>query len=1381
MKKSLHILTAFLLMLAVPALSNAQTARLYTSEEGLPSSQINDIYQDSKGFVWISTENGLALFDGMEMHSIQSRSESDSALASNLVLTTFEDRDGTFWVGTSKGLQIYDIESGTFRTVDLEDIEVPGSTQHISSIIEVGKSDGSFEIWVGTSQHGLYIIDGKTHKPDTARQNAINELLPSLFVNRLFTDSKGRMWIACETGGLCVISLRDRVSLLEGMWTDETRELCSTILVTDFAEDSESGDIIISSSNCGLLVAANSGLRRPSDNAARRCSAMSLLRDRMFSRAGDRTFLVGLEDGGYKLYDLDSDSLRDVYAGNILFDTSGWKIHSLMEDNQGNVWMGAFLKGVMVVPKSMYGFDYLNLNVLKEPDSKSFGCVTSIFKDEKDHSLWVGTDGSGIVRITAAGVRTIYNSGNSGLGSDAVMALEKDGNGILWIATYQGGLYKYSGGTIRAFRDNAGIGTAKTVDLAWDSTRNLMFVGTHGAGLAIIDPVSDRVIKNIAEDLNKWVSALYSDRSGMLWVGTFNGPFCYNHATGKMVRYDVGDRNMNSRVYSFCEGRDGKMWIGTGEGLLSYDKANAGTVSYSETDGLSSNVVCGILESEDGNIWISTFRGLNRLTPSTGRFTRYFAYDGLQENEFHYRAAFRCADGQMIFGGINGLSLFYPQMIDQKSHDVPPVYFTALNVNNREVEYGSAQDKGILDKHILEATSITLPHSRNSFSVEYAVLEYTNPQKMVYSHKLEKFDRLWQSGSPYLRSVTYTNLPAGRYTLKVRASFENDDSNFSERSITIKIRRPWYRSIWAYIQYILAFYGVVMLFRRSALKEKAHEQERRESEVKEMKLEMFSGISQEIRTPMTLVMSPLKEFREAETDPRRKDLYNLMYRNCHRVLRLVNQMVDIRKLDSGELQFHFRETDIVFFIKDIVHSFETLAQSRNISLQMHSDEEVVMMWIDQGHFDKVIFNLLSNAFKYTPEGGQIEVNISGPSLNNGEFQSRIESFLRIDVFNSGEGAADAEENYEKFFRNDGLDSGSPSGPGLYLAKRLTELQHGTLKAEGSEEGMTFSILLPCGRAHLTNEEMSPTELHKDLYTRYSADSIASAESAAQSEPQKDSKTKKDIVIVDADSEMRSYLRMELSKTYNVKSCANGKSAWGIISTTIPDAVITDLAIEGMDGTELCSRIKRNPGTNHIPVIIMSTSTDEASEQKSSESGADTFLTKPLSIELLKSSLSNAIATRDTLRGKFTADIQYNYDEMKMTVRGSGQVMDTVIAVIRKNLDNPDFSVETLSKEVGMSRVHLNRKLKESMNISPSDLIRSMRLKQAAWLLIHNEANVSEVSYRIGFSSPSYFSNAFHKYFGMSPKEFLAKYRDCEDEETLNRIFGNTAEPHSDEA
>ncbi len=1361
MRNPLRLL-ALSLILTVHTAAYGQMARLYTSENGLPSSQVNNIYQDSRGFIWISTENGLARFDGMEMHCLQSDRDSGGSLASNLVLTTLEDRSGVFWTGTSKGLQTYDYESWGFTSVDLGDSAVPLSNQHVSSIVEISTAEEGFELWVGTSQHGIYILDGKTHKPDAERQSIVNSLLPSLFISRIFPDSAGRIWIASETGGLAVVELKTLRDLSGEMCQGETGHIAGELLVTGFAEDPRSGDVIVSTSNSGLLIydSASGRLRRSSDRKARECSAMSLLPDRMFGRAGERTFLVGTEGEGFKLYDIGSDSLREAGSGIIPFDTSGWKIHCLMEDNQGNVWMGAFLTGVMVVPKSMYGFDYLPVE----------GCVTSILKD--GGSLWVGTDGKGLVRIDPDGRRTVYNSGNSGLGNNTVMALATDGGGDLWIATYQGGLYRYSGGAIKPFADNRSIGSPKTVALAYDKSKDLLFVGTYGAGMSIISPASGKVTLRISDDPSKWVSALYLDRSGMLWVGTFNGPLCYSHTTGRMIRYDVGDISRNARVYSFCEGRDSKMWIGTGEGLLCYDMASGKGVRYSEDDGLSSNVVCGILESEDGNIWLSTFRGLSRLTPSSGKFNRYYSYDGLQENEFHYGAAFRCSDGQLIFGGINGINPFYPPVIDQKHHDIPPIYFTSLKVLDKPVFYSTDEGKGILDRHITEATSVTLPYADNSFSIEYAVLEYSNPQKMIYAHRLERFDRDWRYSTPTQRSASYTNLPAGRYTLRVKAYFENREDAFSERSISIRVLPPWYRSRWACLLYFLLLCGAGALAAMAVRKEKRHEQERREADIKGMKLEMFTSISHEIRTPMTLVMSPLKELREAETDPRKKDLYNLMYRNCHRVLRLVNQLMDIRKLDNGKMEFHFRETDIVFFIQDIMQSFRNLAQKRGISLQLHSAEPEEKMWIDQGNFDKVIFNLLSNAFKFTPDGGRVEIGISAPTPNDGTLAGSIGKYLQIDIFNSGGEVSNPDRVFEQFFTDDKLNSYNGYGLGLYLAKTLVERHHGAIAVRNVEDGVTFTVRIPCGRGHLSEEEMSPTELHKNLYTRYSMEQEAAGDSAGEI---RDSKSKKTIVIADGDSEIRSYLRMELSRTYNVKSCSGGKAAWGIISTTVPDAVIAELSMEGMNGVELCTRIKRNPGTNHIPVIIISSHTDEASEQMCSECGADRFLAKPLSMDLLKSALANSIATRDTLRSKFAGGIQYNYDEMKMNVRGGSQLLDNAIEVIKRNLDNPDFSVETLSREVGMSRVHLNRRLKEAMNISPSNLIRSMRLKQAAWLLIHNEANVSEVSYRIGFSSPSYFSSSFHDYFGMSPKEFLSRYRGCEDADTLNRIFGNNYE------
>ena len=373
---------------------------------------------------------------------------------------------------------------------------------------------------------------------------------------------------------------------------------------------------------------------------------------------------------------------------------------------------------------------------------------------------------------------------------------------------------------------------------------------------------------------------------------------------------------------------------------------------------------------------------------------------------------------------------------------------------------------------------------------------------------------------------------------------------------------------------------------------------------------------------------------------------------------------------------------------------------------------------------------------------------------------------------------DEKQIFERFYQTDVRDAKMGSGVGLHLTKMLVSLHHGEIKAYNTDEGVAFKVIIPAGNAHLSAEEMTKSENYKDLYTKNSAmqeersstEDILYSSHEGTDEEAKHNKTRKTIILVDDDSEMRAYLRQELQAIYNVEVCSNGKDAWAKISTGIPDAVITDLIMEKMDGADLCEKIKKNPGTNHIPVIILTSSTDEHSQQRCIVSGADRFFTKPISLEILKSAVASAIATRETIRNKFSREVDYGFGDMKMT-NTNNELVNKVISTIRKNIENSDFSVEELSKEVGMSRVHLNRKLKETMNISPSNLIKSIRLKQAAYLLINNKVNISEVAYKVGFSTHSYFSNSFHDYFGMTPKEFIAQYMNCTDEETLKKLFG----------
>ena len=500
-----------------------------------------------------------------------------------------------------------------------------------------------------------------------------------------------------------------------------------------------------------------------------------------------------------------------------------------------------------------------------------------------------------------------------------------------------------------------------------------------------------------------------------------------------------------------------------------------------------------------------------------------------------------------------------------------------------------------------------------------------------------------------------------------------------------------------------------------------------------------------------------------------------MYRNGLRINRLVNQIMDVRKIDDGQMQMHFRKTDIVYFIKDIMQTFGNLAQDKNVSFTLESAQDALEVWIDQGNFDKVIFNLLSNAFKHTPDGERIQIRISAPEKNSGILPTEIEEVVRIGIFNSKSHIDEQylEKVFERFFQTDVLDTKVGSGVGLSLTKQLVDLHHGIVKAENKEDGVIFTVVLPLGNAHLSEEEMSITTHHKDLYVKTIEEISKSTEDLSYTPSevtQKNAKTKKTLAIVDDDAEIRSYLAMELRDFYNVHTFASAEQAWSSISTDVPDLVITDLIMEGMDGAALCSKIRHNPGTNHIPVVILTSSTDEESVQRCTDCGADRYCTKPISVELLRSVVANTISNRDMIRNKYTNPIEYDYSGIQMT-SATEHLTKRVVEVINAHIEDPEFSVEDLSHEIGISRVHMNRKLKETIGMSPSNLIKSIRLKQAAYLLIHDEVNISEVAYRVGFSTHSYFSSSFRDYFGMTPKEFVAKYVGCTDEETLKKIFG----------
>ena len=618
--------------------------------------------------------------------------------------------------------------------------------------------------------------------------------------------------------------------------------------------------------------------------------------------------------------------------------------------------------------------------------------------------------------------------------------------------------------------------------------------------------------------------------------------------------------------------------------------------------------------------------------------------------------------------------------------------------------------------------------------------------RMAFACRLRGFDTDWKTVPARHRTATYTNVPPGRYTFEVKAYFEGMPEEYSMRSIDIQVEAPWYRTGWAYAAYLLLLSAIGYALYRLWRRREQRKQEMKDAELKELRLGLFTNLTHEIRTPLTLVMGPLRTLREAEQDPAQKDTYNLMYRNCLRINRLVNQLMDLRKVDAGQMPMHFRRTDLVYFIKDIMKSFFTMAKSKDIHFTIDPAREEEFLWIDQGNFDKIIYNILSNAFKHTPDGGRIHLSISEPLPNRNILRADVKEYVEISVFNSGSKIEDSyiSRVFDRFVQIDPYDANTGSGVGLNLAKMLVELHHGTIEAENLDDGVVFRVRIPAGKDHLTAAELVETTHHKDLYDKMLETSEASHEEeefvpTETAQPEKVVKTRKNLLVVEDDEETREYLRKLLRGKYNVTVCANGKEAWPIVSTTLPDAVITDLVMPEMNGRELCAKIRQNPSTNHIPVLILTGQDSEKEQEEASDSGADKFLSKPVSVSLLLSSIAQVISARETVKGKFAPAMEYDYSGIKM---GSADeaLMRRIVESIRTHLENPDFDVAALCADVGISRVHLNRKLKENGNVPPSTLIKSFRMKQAAYLLANNQVNVSEVAYRVGYASHSFLRN-----------------------------------------
>ena len=1362
MKTSFKILFPFVIYVISSFTAYAQTGRFYTTDGGLSSSLINHFFQDSKGFMWTATEYGLNSFDGLRFANYWHVSGDSTSIKNNYVRTLFEDSRQNLLIGCIDGLMRYDRETNTFSEIPM----IRAGKQvfpHVTQMQELHNG----EIWMTTTGQGMFRLDEQRKQAvsvdELLRQSNYN------FQSCFYEDSYYNLWIGTYGNGLiCYMPATKEVRVFKYLTLNDNN-------IAAIIEDKQ-GNLFVGTQKRGLSCynrKKNTFTPVPYvGNGALSVYCMALV---------DGQLLVGTDGQGLKLYNPVKKQLEDYTINAAPIDFSEGKIHTILEDKDKNLWLGLFQKGIVLIPKQSNPFEYYgSKSTYYNPIGQ--GCVMSIFQDSNQH-LWIGADNEGIYELDAEGgcLRHYQPGSSSHSVANTIMCIYEDSEKNLWLGSYTRGIAKLNRKT-GVCDYSLPVDNEKILSITEDKQKNL-YIGTLGSGfyqynlqtgsLKHYESAKDETGDLKRNELvNDWINYIFCDSEGFIWLGHYKGVSCFNPLTGSFINY----RQVNTLIsgcvgYAIQEDYSGNIWAGTTDGLYCFNKKTEELKRFTTADGLSNNVICGLCEDSRHDIWLSTYMGISKYDVKNNRFVNYYSGDGLQGNEFTHGAFYKDKKGKIYFGSINGVTYFSPESIGSVSKETN-VWVTDFYVFNHPIHKNSLSGgEPVIDTSVQDANQFRLSYKDNTFSIVFSTLQYNNPEQISYQYKVDELGSQWLSTEPGVNRVTYNNLPPGQYTFQVRAL---NYGNYSEtRTVKILITPPWYQTWWAYCVYItlagLLVLGIVnyilsrMRHRREIMKREHAEQ------LNEAKLQFFINISHEIRTPMTLIINPLEKLLADKRDGELHKTYLMIYRNAQRILRLINQLMDVRKLDKGQMFMKFRETDMVGFIADLMQTFEYMARKKNIRFVFKHEMPQLKVWIDLNNFDKVLMNILSNAFKYTPDRGEVQVSLStGRDITR---RDALRDYFEIVITDSGIGIDrnKIERIFERFYQidNDVTKSNFGTGIGLHLSRSLVQLHHGIIFAENREDapGSRFIIRIPLGSAHLRTDELETVDADTVMFHTVDKPVLAKLEEELmmeEEEPQTGTKakTRLRILVVEDEIEIKAYLKSELSDEYKVETCNNGKEAYDLILRDTPDLVISDVMMPEMDGLALCRKIKQNTNVNHVPIILLTAKSKPEDTLEGMETGADAYMVKPFNTELLKRTIANLIANRRLLRNKFSGAQQQEDKIEKITMKSGDEIlMGKIMKVVNEHLDDPALNVEMLASEVGLSRVHVHRKLKELTNLSTRDFIKNIRLQQAATLLAQDhKLTVSEIAYATGYTNLSHFSSSFREKYGMSPKEYMNQHR-----------------------
>jgi signal transduction histidine kinase/ligand-binding sensor domain-containing protein/DNA-binding response OmpR family regulator len=1377
---------AFLIQLH--AQDNSLKFQRISIEKGLSHSVVTSIFQDKKGFMWFGTGNGLNKYDGYNFTIYKQEAGNPSSITQNNITAIYEDHSGNLWVGTSSnGLNRYNRDNDNFYNCQNSPTFFRNlCNKSINCIFE----DKENNLWIGTNR-GLFFtnrLNGSFFQLEI-KSNGL-DILNETSINSIVEDKNGILWIGTSGKGLLGFNKKNNYITFNSMQSGTVHAANITSLLYD-----KRGKLWIGTYNNGLYVST------PEKNILQNVTRYqytpgnrnSISNDHITSIFEDENNMIWIgSENGFDRYDIHSGQISQFqYDANDPNSLSNNNISTIYEDRSHILWVGTVKGGLNKYDQVKKKFIHYR-SIPNNSNSLSDNVVYSIFED---HSglLWIGTR-NGNVDIFDRKREQFYHLGKTNglkneLEGKTISSICEDNNHKIWLGTYSDGVYQLSsqGDEYRNKPlkikhidnrvDSTGIYGNLIRTIAKDTAGNI-WIGTADEGLTKFDWLDKKyshfqynIIYPKSVSSNS-IGALFFDKTNNLWIGTNDAGLSKLNdvRTNEFLSFknnpDPGSL-VNNAVRAIYEDAKGYLWLGT-EGGLAQTILKYGVpekfINITEKEGLANNTVYGILEDSSSNLWISTDNGLSKYNPAKKKFISYNLSDGLQSNEFNLGAYFKCKDGEMFFGGINGITAFFPDSIIDNPYK-PSVVITGFKIFNEQVPVGKAANNlAILNRVISETDTITISYSENVFSFEFVALHYASPDKIRYAYKMDGFDKKWIFTDSRNRIATYTNLPSGEYVFHVKASNNDDVWNETGASIRIFITPPFWKTWWAYLFYlILVFIGLYVVYNYIEAKNKRRthlEMERLESrklhEMDQMKLRFFSNISHEFRTPLTLILGPLEKLLSANAEDKpinQKVQFQLMYRSAKRLLRLINQLLDFHKLETGNMQLRASEGDVIKFIKGIMASFTSFAEKSKIRFTFASNNDSIKLWFDADKLEKIVYNLLSNAFKFTPENGHISITVN--YIADAE---KDKEFVEISVKDTGIGipAKDIPNIFRRFYQAENSQSQKQesSGIGLALTKDLVDLHKGEILAISEpNKGAQFIVKLPIGNAHLKEDEIIKgfIEHESDQMDIYTPD----PEIQEDKRSKEGAKNKELILLVEDNADLRAYMNDNLSDRFRLIEAVDGQDGWQKALEHFPDLIISDVMMPVMDGLELCNKLKSDEKTSHIPVILLTARSSDDFMIQGLKTGADDYISKPFNLNVLLARIDNIIESRKKLRDRFNTELRIEPRDITITTTDE-KFLQKAMDVVEANLSNPEFDVEVFGSQMGVSRMQLYRKLMALTSQSGNQFIRTMRLKRAAQIMEKDSLSVTEVMYKVGFNNRSYFTSCFQEQFGIAPKDFAAQ-------------------------